>query len=314
MNIHSLNRRHTTLLIYFICSAFAFLFNTTLLASGSEDKHKDGEKHHAAFVLMSDKMAQSVGVLTEKVQAGRLNITTTVYGTVVTDPASLSHIRARFDGMVTKVNANLGNKVKKGETLAVVESNESLKSYPVAAPFSATVIARHANEGELSKGQVLFSIANYDDVWAQLKIFPNQLTVVAPQQIVHLSLSDAKLDTSISHILPSPDEQPYVLAYAKIDNTSGLWPVGAYIKGLVTINSVDVATMLPKAAIQEYAGASVVFVKEGDKYRPQPVSLGKQDSVNVEVLSGLRIADEIVSQNSYLFKADLEKSEAGHAH
>ena len=95
---------------------------------------------------------------------GALSCCTTVYGNVVTDPASLSHIRARFDGMVTKVNANLGNKVKKGETLAVVESNESLKSYPVAAPFSGTVIARHANEGELSNGQVLFSIANYDDV------------------------------------------------------------------------------------------------------------------------------------------------------
>ena len=108
-------------------------------------------------------------------KTGSLNITPTVYGNIVTDPSSLSHVRARFDGMVTKVNANLGNKVKKGETLAVVESNESLKSYPVAAPFSGTVIARHANEGELSSVLVLFSIANYADVWAQLKIFPQQL-------------------------------------------------------------------------------------------------------------------------------------------
>jgi membrane fusion protein, heavy metal efflux system len=237
-----------------------------------------------------------------------------VYGNIVTDPASLSHVRARFDGMVTKVNANLGNKVKKGETLAVVESNESLKSYPVTAPFSGTVIARHANEGELSNGQVLFSIANYDDVWAQLKIFPQQLSDIAEQQPVQLSLSGAALDTTILHILPSPDEKPYVLAYAKIANTSGRWPVGAAIKGLITINKLDVAMMVPKTSIQEFEGASVVFVKEGDEYRPVPVTLGLQDSFNIEVLSGLHIADVIVSQNSYLFKADLEKSEAGHDH
>jgi len=72
--------------------------------------------------------------------------------------------------------------------------------------------------------------------------------------------------------------------------------------------------MVPKASIQEFEGASVVFVKEGDEYRPVPVTLGQQDNYNIEVLSGLHIADVIVSQNSYLFKADLEKSEAGHDH
>jgi cobalt-zinc-cadmium efflux system membrane fusion protein len=104
------------------------------------------------------------------------------------------------------------------------------------------------------------------------------------------------------------------LAYAKIANTSGRWPVGAAIKGLVTINRVDVAMMVPKASIQEFEGASVVFVKEGDEYHPVPVTLGQQDSHNIEVLSGLHIADVIVSQNSFLIKADLEKSEAGHDH
>ena len=42
--------------------------------------------------------------------------------------------------------------------------------------------------------------------------------------------------------------------------------------------------------------------------------LGQQDNTNIEVLLGLSIEDEIVSQNSYLIKADLEKSEAGHEH
>ena len=312
MNNKTLIKKQNTLLILIICSVITWLFSSPIYAS--EGLHGDEDTNNAEFVLMSDSMAQKMGVMTQDVNAGQLNITTTVYGNVVTDPASLSHIRARFDGMVTKVNANLGNKVKKGQTLAVIESNESLKSYPVAAPFSGTVIARHANEGELSNGQVLFSIANYDDVWAQLKVFPQQLSDIAENQSVQLRVAGSSLETSILHILPSPDEKPYVLAYAKIVNMSGRWPVGAAIKGLVTINRVDVALMVPKAAIQEFEGASVVFVKEGDKYHPAPVKLGQQDSHNIEVLSGLHIADVIVSQNSYLFKADLGKSEAGHDH
>jgi len=312
MNKKIVIKKQNTMLVFIFCSALGFFSSTTIQAS--EDAHGNVETHEDELVLMSDSMAQKMDVMTQSVQAGSLNITILVYGNIVTDPASLSHVRARFDGMVTKVNANLGNKVKKGETLAVVESNESLKSYPVTAPFSGTVIARHANEGELSNGQVLFSIANYDDVWAQLKIFPQQLSDIAEQQPVQLSLSGAALDTTIQHILPSPDEKPYVLAYAKIANTSGRWPGGAAIKGLITINKLDVAMMVPKTSIQEFEGASVVFVKEGDEYRPVPVTLGLQDSFNIEVLSGLHIADVIVSQNSYLFKADLEKSEAGHDH
>ncbi|MDP5041214.1 MAG: efflux RND transporter periplasmic adaptor subunit [Paraglaciecola sp.] len=312
MNKKIVIKKQNTMLVFIFCSALGFFSSTTIQAS--EDAHGNAETHEDELVLMSDSMAQKMGVMTQSVQTGSLNITTTVYGNIVTDPASLSHVRARFDGMVTKVNANLGNKVKKGETLAVVESNESLKSYPVTAPFSGTVIARHANEGELSNGQVLFSIANYDDVWAQLKIFPQQLTDIAERHSVQLSVAGASLETTIQHILPSPDEKPYVLAYAKIANTSGRWTVGAAIKGLVTINNLDVAMMVPKASIQEFDGASVVFVKEGDEYRPVPVVLGEQDNHNIEVLSGLHIADVIVSQNSYLFKADLEKSEAGHDH
>ncbi|GAA6182760.1 efflux RND transporter periplasmic adaptor subunit [Aliiglaciecola sp. NS0011-25] len=312
MNNKTLIKKQSTLLIFIMCSVFTLLVSSPINAS--EGEHRDLETHDAEFVLMSDSMAQKMEVMTQSVKAGQLNITTTVYGNVVTDPASMSHIRARFDGIVTKVNVNLGNKVKKGQILAVVESNESLKSYPVIAPFSGIVIARHANEGELSNGQVLFSIANYNDVWAQLKLFPQQLSDIAEQQSVQLSLSEAKLNTTINHIIPSPDEKPYVLAYAKIDNTSGRWPVGAAIKGQVVTSSLNVAMMVPKAAIQEFEGASVVFVKEGNKYHSVPVTLGQQDNINIEVLSGLHIADVIVSQNSYLIKADLEKSEAGHDH
>jgi cobalt-zinc-cadmium efflux system membrane fusion protein len=312
--------KRSTLTITILSSCRVALLASALLISfaaiSGEGDHGDEKKdeHRNEFVTMTQEMAAQVGVTTQAVSAGTLNITKTVYGNVVTDPASLSHIRARFDGVVTRVNANLGDKVKKGAALAVVESNESLKSYSLTAPFAGTVIARHANEGELSNGQVLFSLANYDSVWAQLKVFPNQLRSVAEQQAVQLTLADSTFDTVISHILPSPDEQPYVLAYANIDNTSGHWPVGAAVLGNITIDTLDVSMMLPKAAIQEYEGNTVVFVKKGDEYHPEPVMLGKQDADNIQVLSGIAVSDVVVVNNSFLFKADLEKSEAGHDH
>lgn len=274
----------------------------------------DEDDHDEEMVVISDSMAKASGIDTVAVSAGQLNNLATLFGDITTDPASLSHIRARFDGVISDVTVNLGDKVKLGDTLATVESNESLKRYPVNSPFAGTIIARHANAGELSNGQILFSIANYDDVWVQLKMFPNQRAAIKSGQKVWLSNTDFVQQSSISHIVPSPEDKPYTLAFVKLNNADGNWPVGALTKAQVRTATKDTPMLVPKSAIQEFKGQKVVFVKKGSEYHPRPVSLGLADNKNVEVLKGLESGELIVSQNSYLIKADLEKSEAGHDH
>jgi cobalt-zinc-cadmium efflux system membrane fusion protein len=44
------------------------------------------------------------------------------------------------------------------------------------------------------------------------------------------------------------------------------------------------------------------------------LSLGRRDSRSVEVLGGLAPGTVIVTDNSYLIKADIEKSGASHDH
>ena len=44
-----------------------------------------------------------------------LHLTTTLYGRISADPASLSHIRARFDGVIKDVKVNIGDSQLKKE-------------------------------------------------------------------------------------------------------------------------------------------------------------------------------------------------------
>ena len=76
--------------------------------------------------------------------------------------------------------------------------------------------------------------------------------------------------------------------------------------------SADLA--VSRNAIQEIDGRQGVFVKDGETYSFTPLVLGRQDDAFVEVLEGLAEGSEYVSDNSYLLKADLEKSEAEHDH
>ena len=61
-------------------------------------------------------------------------------------------------------------------------------------------------------------------------------------------------------------------------------------------------------------GEEVVFVRVGDTYQAQPVEVGQRDGQRVEILSGLRKGEQVVVEESYLIKADIEKSGASHAH
>jgi cobalt-zinc-cadmium efflux system membrane fusion protein len=57
-----------------------------------------------------------------------------------------------------------------------------------------------------------------------------------------------------------------------------------------------------------------VFAREGESYSPRTVKLGERDSRHAEVLEGLTAGEQIVAEQSYLIKADLEKESAGHEH
>ena len=81
---------------------------------------------------------------------------------------------------------------------------------------------------------------------------------------------------------------------------------------------MDASVVVPDQAIQTVGGASVVFVKEGDAFEARRVVLGKVGGVDpervVEIVSGVAAGDVFVAKNSFLLKAELGKSEAGHDH
>ena len=57
-----------------------------------------------------------------------------------------------------------------------------------------------------------------------------------------------------------------------------------------------------------------VFVKDGDQYEFVPLSIGRSDGRISEVLNGAASGTQYVAGNSFLIKADIEKSTAEHDH
>ena len=282
----------------------------------SHDSHEsEGKPSHKEENIsrIEEKMAEKVGIVTASATPQELHKTITVFGSIVSAPENLSHVRARFEGVVKTVKVSLGDTVKIGDPLAEIESNESLKTYTVRSPISGRVVQRHANTGEVTKDQVLFSVANFDNVWAELRVYPAQQDSITEGQSVHIVEGNESTESSVDHIIPSMDS-PYQLARVKLNNSKKALPPGLMTEARIEVGRFQVSLAVEKDAVQTLGGRQGVFVKIGDEYRFTPLVLGKSDDHFYEVIEGLDSGSDYVSKNSYLIKADIEKSEAEHEH
>lgn len=276
----------------------------------NEDEYGHGEENSSRI---NGEMAKQVGIVTASAGSQELHQAITVYGNLVSGPEQLSHVRARFEGLVKSVHVTIGDTVKTGDVLAEIESNESLKIYKIRSPISGRVVQRHANSGEVTQDQILFSIANFDTVWAELRVYPAQQSSVSEDQSVHVLTANGRVESKVKHVVPSMDA-PYQLARVKLDNSKHTLSPGLMVEAQLEIGRFPVSLAVAKDAVQNLGGRQGVFVKHGDEYTFIPLVLGRADDHFYEVIDGLEGSAEYVSQNSYLIKADIEKSEAEHDH
>ena len=86
------------------------------------------------------------------------------------------------------------------------------------------------------------------------------------------------------------------------------------VKGNVLVDEKQVPLAVKTSALQKYRDFTVVFGKVGNTYEVRMLDLGMSDGEKVEVLNGLKPDTEYVTENSFLIKADIEKSGASHDH
>jgi len=290
------------------------------------DDHEHGENGHdddehgeqeEGLTEINDEAAAQAGVETSKAEAATIYEMLTLTGRIVTNRNTTAEVRARFPGIVRSVKINWGDNITKGQTLATIEANDSLRSYNIVSPTDGVVLTRNTNTGNVAGEAPLFTIADLSEVWAEFHVFPRDLGKVKKEQQVRVHTIDDthKAEAPITLILPTADPlSQTVIAVVSIPNTEGTWRPGMTVEGDVLLNEHQVKLAVTEGAIQQMEQKNVVFVKEGNAYEARPVTLGKRDGDMVEILSGLKAGEEYVSKGSFIIKADIGKSEAEHDH
>ncbi len=262
------------------------------------------------------EIAKSFDLKTGVAGAQELKESITLYGKIVAIPKYKSEVSARFDGTIESVHVSLGDTVKKGQVLAKIESNESLNTYNILSPINGVVTDKIANKKEQTRGRQLFTITDTSTVWANLQIFPSELESIkkGATVIVTPSIGGKSYHGEISSINILADDNQSVTARVELTNTNGLLLPGIHITGRVIVDEYTVPLAVKRTALQQFRDFTVVYAQVENDYEVRILELGRQDEEWAEVLGGLEPGTQYVTNNSYLVKADIEKSGAAHDH
>lgn len=286
-------------------------------------QHEDDDGEEQEKTRISSDFAELSGIEVMKASPMKVTMTKLLTGRVTLNRNNTTNVRARFPGPVHAVHVSLGEKVKKGQNLATVESNESLITYEVASPMDGVVIKRGTSVGDVTNSGEMFVIADLSTVWAEYHIFPRDIKYIKKGQTIDIHLLDEthsedeapQRTARISMLLPTANASSQtVVAIAELSNEDGIWRPGMAIQGIVNIGEKKASVAVPRTALQHMGGRQVVFVRNGDTYEPRPVKVGMIGATNVEIVSGLERGETYVSRGSFVIKADLLKSTTAHEH
>lgn len=289
---------------------------------GDHDDHdghgeEEGE-HEEGVIKLSRKEIQEFGLVIEKATNGAISNNVELNGEIVMNEENITHISARFGGEIKSVLVRQGQYVKQGDVLAKIQNSTNLTTYSILASRSGYIFYKDAAIGEVvDTGKRLFQLIDFSTVWAKFGVYQKDMAKIKRGQTIKVvdPFSGKSTSGKITYVSPVMEEESRtVTVRTTLKNYKNSWKPGVFVTGLVATESLDVPLRVPRSAVHNVEGKQVVFIQDQDGFEPQPVILGHENDEFVQVISGIEKGTSIVSQNGFILKSELGKSEMDDDH
>ncbi|KMO20273.1 efflux RND transporter periplasmic adaptor subunit [Methylobacterium platani] len=199
----------------------------------------------------------------------------------------------------------------------------TLRQYELRSPLSGRIVERKVDvgtsvgkEGDPSE---VYTVADLSTVWIELSVPTADLPQVREGAGVTVTpgrAGDAPGAPGrvifVSPLLNAETRAARVVV--ALPNEDMAWRPGTFVTAEIEIARDRVPVRVAKSALQTVEGRRVVFVRTDEGFEKREVALGRSDDDAVEVVSGLKAGEAVAVANTFLLKAELGKSDAGHDH
>jgi cobalt-zinc-cadmium efflux system membrane fusion protein len=90
-------------------------------------------------------------------------------------------------------------------------------------------------------------------------------------------------------------------------NSKGLWRPGLFVNVEVKAGDALIPVTVKNDALQSLGTQQVIFVRDGKRFVPHPVTTGRTDGKYIEITSELAPGTPYAAANSYVIKSELAK-------
>lgn len=288
----------------------------TTSVNGYTSEEHDHDDDHEESTTISAYYIQASGIKSEIAGPQVLVQTDTLFGVIAPVQDQVFSLYASFPSMVEKVFVQVGDRVKKGQTLARLTNIQTLQSYSIKSPAAGEVTSRSVNTGNRVDAEEILTVSDLSKVWVDMSAFPENIERLSIGQRAKVyDLHDhEKSIGKISYIAPQMTGGHIARARATIDNNEGHWRPGMHVKADIEIGKISVPLAIKRDALQNIENKKVIFERANNHFTVREIEVGEQDDYWIEVLSGFNTGAEYVSENSFILKADILKSGASHDH
>jgi cobalt-zinc-cadmium efflux system membrane fusion protein len=195
-------------------------------------------------------------------------------------------------------------------------TGESGEQIPVRSPLAAAVLERQITTGTaVTSGMPLFVVSDLSTLWALAEVDETALprvNVGMPVEIRVAAYPDEPFGGSIIFVGDTLDPKTRrVSVRCTVPNADGRLKPQMYATLLLEEGAQRTVLSVPKAAVQEVDGQSVVFVTDGaGTFRRRAVTLGRTVADAVEITGGLQAGERIAVAGSFVLKSELLKASA----
>jgi membrane fusion protein, heavy metal efflux system len=274
---------------------------TAVFAHGGEIELGGGAR---GPVRLSAAQQSAIGLETAVAGPRPLATILTLNGEVQLLPDRQADVSLRISGQIKELLAKLGDSVRVGQRLALVESRllgDPPPSVAITAPMAGIIDARSVVIGQaVEPNTQVFHISDRSEMIVVAKVYEEDLEQVHLGQDAHvrlLSYQQQVFSGKVTLIEPNLDPSSRtVKVWVQLENPKGLLKPNMFATASLVLSSNDSALTIPNSAIIEANGEKFVFVRQGDTFDRVDISIGASDDEYSEVTDGLVPGDEVVVQ------------------
>jgi multidrug efflux pump subunit AcrA (membrane-fusion protein) len=266
------------------------------------------------MIELTEKSRENAHIETIAVTHTNVNVPFSAPGRISYDLNHTAKVSSPFAGRILKMNYDLGATVKQGDSMALVDSPESLKPLELKAPLDGTVTERQGTVGGmLDAAKEFYTISDLGRVWCIASINEEDSAAVHAGQTAILRVLAYPAETFTGKVLlpgQAVDETTRTLeARIEVDNRDDKLKPGMFAAVSLPTERIENQLLIPDSAVQTVSGQTCVFVEEqAGKYRLAVVRLGHPIDGQDPVLEGLDEGAHVVVSGSFVLKSELLKA------